>query len=244
MKKSHIYMLFLSFAVCFSLTACSSKSSQSTKENSPSNSVTAASIQKTEESDELSERLKQYKAFLQEEISSETKSDGSLFLRDFCNIAVPEKAGAEISYALFDMTGDGLPELHVLTDISYSVHTIQDNQLVTWYEGDRHCRPLNNGVILEKIESTGIHYGYYFLDDKGEMYLCVGFSCPPKGAKKGIDKYYFGTGGADAPDDYDDIEVSKKKWKELTKPFLAMSSDKIIWKHITDLLFIEKENVW
>lgn len=245
-------MLFLSLAVCFSLAACSSKSGQPTEENRPSNSVTAANIQKTEEpgagisdvqkteeADELSGRLKQYKAFLQDEISSETKSDGPCFLRDFCNWAVPGKAGTEISYALFDMTGDGLPELHVLTDISYSVHTIQDDQLITWYEGDRYCRPLNNGAILEKIESTGIHYGYYFLDGKGEMCLCVGFSCPPKGAKKGIYKYYFGTGGGDSPIDYDDIEVSKKEWKKLTKPFLAMSSDQIIWKHITDLNYLE-----
>ncbi len=239
MKKLHIYMLFLSFIVCFLLTACSSESSQLTKENSSSNSATAVNIQKTEEADELSERLKQYKAFLQDEISSETKSDGSWSLRDFCNMAVPGKAGTEISYALFDMTGDGLPELHVLTDISYSIHTIQDNQLITWYSGDRYCRPLNNGVILEKIESTGINYGYYFLDGEGEMYLCVGFARPPKGAKKGVYKYYFGTGGANSPHDYDDIEVSKKQWKKLTKPYLAMSSDKIIWKHITDLDYLE-----
>lgn len=234
MKKAHVLIIFLSFTVCLSLTACSSKSSQSQNENSSQNSVNTADVQKTDETDELSERLKQYKSFLQDEISSETKSDGPCYLSDFCNCVVPGKTKDGIRYALFDMTGDGLPELHVLTDISYSIHTIENDQLITWYEGDRYCRPLNNGVILEKIESTGIHYGYYFLDSKGEMILCVGFSRPPKGAKKNIYKYHFGTGGADSPYDFNDSVVSKKKWDKLTKPFLAMASDKIIWKNITN----------
>ena len=30
---------------------------------------------------------------------------------------------------MFDMTNDGIPELHVLTDISYSVHTVEGKKL-------------------------------------------------------------------------------------------------------------------
>lgn len=255
MKKAPILTIFLLFvvglavAVCLFLTVGPSKSSQSANEGDSSNSANTANVQKTEKpgadtsdtqkTDKLSERFKRYKAFLQDEISSETKSDGPMSLSDFCNVTVPGKPEAAISYALFDMTGDGQPELHVLTDISYSIHTIEDNQLITWFEGDRYCRPLNNGAILWAKGATGFHYGYYFLDGKGEMCLCVGFGCPPKGAKKGLYRYYFGTGGPNSPDDYDDINVSKKKWKKLTKPFLAMRSDKIIWKHITDLDFVE-----
>lgn len=255
MRKAPILTIFLLFvvslavAVCLWLTAGPSTSSDSPNESSPQNNVNADKMQKTEnpdadihgtqETDELSERLKLYKAFLQDEISSETKSDGPMSLSDFCNVTVPGKAESEISYALYDMTGDGQPELHVLTDISYSIHTTRDNQLITWYEGDRYCRPLNNGAILWAKGSTGYHYGYYFLDGQGEMRLCVGFGRPPKGAKKGLYRYYFGTGGPDSPDDYNDIDVSEKKWKKLTKPFLAMRSDKIIWKHITDLDFVE-----
>lgn len=154
-------------------------------------------------------------------------------------MAVPGKSGTEINYALYDMTGDGLPELHVSTDISFSIHTIEDNHLITWYSGDRYCRPLNNGAILEKIESTGTSYCYSFLDSKGEIVLNVGFAEPPKGAKRNIYAYYFGTGDGDT---LHDIEVSKREYKKLTKPFLAMKSDKIIWKHITDLDFSTDKN--
>ncbi len=51
---------------------------------------------------------------------------------------------------MFDMTNDGIPELHVLTDISYSVHTVEGKKLITWYEGDRYRRPLIIKLYLEK----------------------------------------------------------------------------------------------
>lgn len=35
----------------------------------------------------------------------------------------------------------------------------------------------------------------------------------------------------------EDIELSKNKWKKLKKPFLAIGSDKIVWKNINDLEF-------
>lgn len=226
MKKVHVLIIFL-FAVCPLLTACSLKNSQSQNENSLKNSVTAASKQKTDETDELSERLKQYKSFLQDEISSETKSDDSFYLSDFCNNVDPKETEDGISYALFDMTGDGLPELHVLTDISYSIHTIENNQLITWYEGDRYVRPLNNRAVLEIIEGNGTDYSYSVLDNKGEVVFFVGFAEPPKGSES---KYLFSTGG-------DDIELSKKDWDKLTKPILTIDSDKIIWEKINNLNF-------
>lgn len=223
MKKVHItsYLFFLTF--CFLMTACSLQNSQSPKENSLKKGEKIADVQKR---DELSEQLKQYKSFLQNGISSETKLDGSCYLRDFCNSVVPGEDDNGISYALFDMTGDGLPELHILTDVSYSVHTIENNQLITWYEGDRHNRPLNNRAILQKVESTGTHYAYIVLDSKGEEVFCIGFSEPP-GPKN---KYLFSTGD-------DDIELSKSDWDKLTKPFLTIGSNKIIWKNIKNLDF-------
>lgn len=234
MTKARFILISLSFAVCLSLTACAAKNNQNPEKNNRQDSIKTAGAQKTEKPGESDDPLKQYKAFLQDEISSETKSDGSWYFHDYCNIAVPGEDDKELRYALYDMTGDGLPELHVLTDISYSVHTIRNGQLTEWFGGDRHCRPLNNGAILEKLESTGIHYGYTFLDQQGNERLVVGFSSPPKGAKKGVYQYFFGTGDGD---DYHDITLSKKQWKKLTKPFLAMGDDQIIWKKANDLDF-------
>lgn len=224
MKNARVFTILLLFAVWSSLTACSLKSSQYPSKNGSQNSVNDVSIQKIDETDELSERLEQYKFFLQDKISSETKSDGALYLRDFCNVVVPEETKDGIRYALFDMTGDGLPELHVLTDISYSIHTIENNQLITWYEGDRYRRPLNNRAILEEVHN---YHGYIILDNKGEKVFSCAFV---KGGTK--DTNLFTTGG-----DY--IELSESDWDKLIKPFLAIGSDKIIWKNIDNLTFDE-----
>ena len=174
------------------------------------------------ETDELNEKLKLYKAFLQDEISSEDKEDNEFHsLRDYCNRVVPEEDG--IRYALFDMTGDEIPELHILTDISYSIHTIENNHLVEWFDGDRYCRPLNNRAILQKVELHNT--GYIVLDNKGQEVFYVWFG------KSGND-YRFSTGG-------DDVKLSKNQWKKLTKPFLTIGSDKIIWKDINNLDFLK-----
>lgn len=220
MKKNYVLIIFLSFIVFHLLTACSSKNSQSVKGNISQNNTAITDVQKTEETDELNERLKLYKAFLQNEISSEDKEDKEfLYLRDYCNRVVPEEDG--IRYALFDMTGDEIPELHILTDISYSIHAVEKNHLVEWFEGDRYCSPLNNRVILQKVELHNI--GYIFLDKKGEEVLCVWFG------KSGND-YRFSTGG-------EDIKLSRNQWEKLKKPFSAIGSDRIKWKNIDNLDF-------
>lgn len=221
MKRAHVLIILLSFAVWFSLTACSSKSSQYIAESISQSGINTTDAKEIAES---SARLKRFRSFLRDEISSESKTEGARYLRDFCNCVVPGETEDEIRYALFDMTGDGQPELHVLTDISYSIHTIESDQLITWYQGDRHNRPLNNRAILQKVESTGTHYAYVVLDSNGKEVFCVGFSSPP-GPKY---KYLFDTGG-------DEIELSKSDWDRLTEPMLSIGSDKIDWKDIKDL---------
>ena len=74
---------------------------------------------------------------------------------------------------MFDMTNDGIPELHVLTDISYSVHTVEGKKLITWYEGDRNRRPLNNKAILGKQNQVKQIMKYIVLDNKGEEVFLV-----------------------------------------------------------------------
>ena len=119
------------------------------------------------------------------------------------------------------MTNDGIPELHVLTDISYSVHTVDGKKLITWYEVYRYRRPLNNKAILGKTESSETYYEYIVLDNKGEEVFSCAF------AKNQRNICLFSNG-----EDY--IKLSKRKWEKLTSPFLSIGSDKINWKNIND----------
>ncbi len=229
MKKSYVIVILL-FAVCFFVTSCLSneniqkKSETNAATQRPEETETVAATKTPDETDELGAWLKQYKAYLQDRVPSEDKEDREFYyLRDACNMVVPGETKDGIQYALFDMTGDEMPELHVLTDISYEIHTIKNHHLVVWYGGDRYNRPLNNRMILWKGDSESAGESYIVLDSEGEDIFSCWFG------KNGND-YRFCTGD-------DDIKVSKKQWKKLRKPFLAIGSDKIIWKNIGDLDF-------
>ena len=219
MKKKYTVLILISFAmgVIFSLMLMlplAEKKLQKSISDDRNNTIT--------EMNELSDILRLYNLFLKNEVGSNNKKGESYFLKDYCNnFNKLDKTGNGVRYALFDMTNDGIPELHVLTDISYSVHTVEGKKLITWYEGDRYRRPLNNKAILGKTESSETYYEYIVLDNKGEE----GFSCAFAKNQRNICLFSNG-------EDY--IKLSKRKWEKLTSPFLSIGSDKINWKNIND----------
>jgi len=219
MKKKYTVLILISFAmgVIFSLMLMlplAEKKLQKSISDDRNNTIT--------EMNELSDILRLYNLFFKNEVGSNNKKGESYFLKDYCNnYNKLDKTGNGVRYALFDMTNDGIPELHVLTDISYSVHTVEGKKLITWYEGDRYRRPLNNKAILGKTESSETYYEYIVLDNKGEEVFSCAF------AKNQRNICLFSNG-----EDY--IKLSKRKWEKLTSPFLSIGSDKINWKNIND----------
>lgn len=219
MKKKYTVLILISFAmgVIFSLMLMlplAEKKLQKSISDDRNNTIT--------EMNELSDILRLYNLFLKNEVGSNNKKGESYFLKDYCNnFNKLDKTGNGVRYALFDMTNDGIPELHVLTDISYSVHTGEGKKLITWYEGDRYRRPLNNKAILGKTESSETYYEYIVLENKGEEVFSCAF------AKNQRNICLFSNG-----EDY--IKLSKRKWEKLTSPFLSIGSDKINWKNIND----------
>lgn len=219
MKKKYTVLILISFAmgVIFSLMLMlplAEKKLQKSISDDRNNTIT--------EMNELSDILRLDNLFLKNEVGSNNKKGESYFLKDYCNnFNKLDKTGNGVRYALFDMTNDGIPELHVLTDISYSVHTVEGKKLITWYEGDRYRRPLNNKAILGKTESSETYYEYIVLDNKGEEVFSCAF------AKNQRNICLFSNG-----EDY--IKLSKRKWEKLTSPFLSIGSDKINWKNIND----------
>lgn len=219
MKKKYILLLLISFTMgvissLMLMLPLTEKKSQKSISDDKNNTIA--------EMNELSDILKQYSLFLKNGVGSNNKKGEIYFLEDYCNnYNELDKTGNGVRYALFDMTNDEVPELHVLTDISYSVHTVEGKKLITWYEGDRYRRPLNNKAILGKTESSETYYEYIVLDNKGEEV----FSCAFAKNQKNI--YLFSNG-----EDY--IKLSKRKWEKLASPFLSIGSDEINWKNIND----------
>lgn len=154
-------------------------------------------------------------------------SDGVVTIKD-----ISLEPDLKTYYALFDMNGDGIPELHLRPVVggSYAVFTYLDGQIVLWHVGPDYESPLNNGAILYERDGaapTHINYYYLVLDSDGNEISKVYFS-----------KYHsVDESGLTESADYDvfifeDKEVSEDEWNSLTHEYLSNSSDLIVWNEL------------
>lgn len=262
MKHKHFLrntlFLLLSTIFVFSLNACGQSSSTTSttadtvpvsseliKVNSeqPSDSSSAQtsavepsannkeSSSKSNDSPASEEALAAYKKFLAGSMNAQDLkqeiSDGVVKIKD-----ISLEPDFKTYYALFDMNGDGIPELHLRPVVggSYLIFTYLDGQIVLWHSGPDYESPLNNGAILYERDGaapTHINYYYLVLDSNGNETSKVNFS-----------KYHsVDDSGKTESAEYDvfmmeDKEVSEEEWNSLTKDYLSNSSDLIVWKEI------------
>lgn len=237
MKHKHFLrntcILLFSTIILFSLNACA----QSTTTPAPTDTVPVSSelinMNSEQPSDNSSadDALAAYKKFLAGSINAQDLkheiSDGVIKIKD-----LSLEPDFKTYYALFDMNGDGIPELHLRPVVggSYLIFTYLDEQIVFWHTGPDYESPLNNGAILYERDGaapTHINYYYLVLDSNGNETMKVNFS-----------KYHsVDESGKTESADYDvfmmeDKEVSEEEWNSLTKDYLSNSSDLIVWKEI------------
>lgn len=262
MKHKHFLrntlFLLLSTIFVFSLDACGQSSSTTSttadtvpvsselikvnsEQPSDSSSAQTSAVELSSKSNESSsksndspaseEALAAYKKFLAGSINAQDLkqeiSDGVVKIKD-----ISLEPDFKTYYALFDMNGDGIPELHLRPVVggSYLIFTYLDGQIVLWHSGPDYESPLNNGAILYERDGaapTHINYYYLVLDSNGNETSKVNFS-----------KYHsVDESGKTESADYDvfmmeDKEVSEEEWNSLTKDYLSNSSDLIVWKEI------------
>lgn len=154
-------------------------------------------------------------------------SDGVVTIKD-----ISLEPDFKTYYAIFDMNGDGIPELHLRPVVggSYAVFTYLDGQVVLWHDGPDYESPLNNGAILyERNGAAPTHINYYYLvlDSHGNEISKVYFA-----------KYHsVNESNQTESTDYDvfmfeDKEVSQDEWNSLTSKYLTNSSGLIIWNEL------------
>ncbi|WP_349670777.1 hypothetical protein [Lacrimispora sp.] len=255
MKHKHFLrkplFLFLSTIFLSSLNACGQKSTTtlettdtlpasselikvSSEQPSDSSSAQISAVEpssKRNESSAYNEALAAYNNFLSGSMNAQDLkheiSDGVVKIKD-----ISLETDFKTYYALFDMNGDGIPELHLRPAVggSYLIFTYLDGQIVLWHSGPDYESPLNNGAILYQRDGaapTHINYYYLVLDSNGKETSKVNFS-----------KYHSVDESVKTEStDYDvfmmeDKEVSEEEWNSLTKDYLSNSSDIIVWKEI------------
>ena len=234
------FSLLLASVFVFALSACGQNcpiTPATTQESpTPNAMVTANSAQPSDSaslqtSNDVSpankDALAAYKNFLSGNINAQDSkheiTDGVVTIKDI------SEPGLKTYYALFDMNGDGIPELHLRPIVGggYAVFTYIDGQIVLWHDGPDYESPLNNRAILYERDGaapTHINYYYLVLDSDGNEVSKVYFS-----------KYHStDQSGSAESTDYDvfmfeDKKVSKEEWNSLTHKYLLISSDLIIW---------------
>ena len=122
-------------------------------------------------------------------------------------------------YAMFDMNGDGIPELHIRSVSFYEIFTYKEEALISWSGFMSRSAPLNNGAVLT-VRHGGANstttYFYQEFDFNGNERMRVDFDSAE--SNEGIPVYFF-----------ENTEVSKKEWDALTEKYLSIGSDKIEW---------------
>lgn len=255
MKHKHFLrntlFLLLSTIFLFSLYACGQSSSTTSaiadtvpvsselikvnsEQPSDSSSAQTSAVEpsaKSNDSPAFEEALAAYKKFLAGSMNAQDLkqeiSDGVVKIKD-----ISLEPDFKTYYAIFDMNGDGIPELHLRPVVggSYLIFTYLDGQIVLWHSGPDYESPLNNGAILYERDGaapTHINYYYLVLDSNGNETSKVNFS-----------KYHsVDDSGKTESAEYDvfmmeDKEVSEEEWNSLTKDYLSNSSDLIVWKEI------------
>lgn len=241
--RKTLYLLLSSISL-FALNACGQNSTStpaaSEASPAPSEMVTANPDQPSDsgspqtsgdESSANNDALAAYNNFLAGSINAQDLkheiSDGVVTIKD-----ISLEPDLKTYYALFDMNGDGISELHLRPIVggSYAIFTYLDGQIVLWHDGPDYETPLNNGAILYERDGaapTHINYYYLVLDSAGKEISKVNFS-----------KYHsVDESGLTESTDYDvfmieDKEVSEDEWNSLTNEYLSHSSDLIIWNEL------------
>lgn len=248
--KKNLYVLLTSVFL-FTLNACgqNSISTPTTTDASPTPSVMVTanpdqhpdngspqisddeSSANKDESFAYNDALAAYDNFLAGTISAHDLkheiSDGVVTIKD-----ISLEPDLKTYYALFDMNGDGIPELHLRPIVggSYAIFTYLNGKIVLWHDGPDYESPLNNGAILYERDGaapTHINYYYLVLDSDGNEISKVYFS-----------KYHsVDESGLTESTDYDvfifeDKEISEDEWNSLTNEYLSNSSDLIVWNEL------------
>lgn len=181
--------------------------------------------------------LQAYEEFLRgERLASPGRTHGNpIWLYEVDTFFDPDKPDTYSldgsQYALFDMNGDGIPELHVRSGMYYCIFTYYADNLSVWYHGRDWCRPTDDGAILltrQGAAPTRWEYAYEVLDFWGNTALYIEFQKvqfhEDNRLGYGEEEVYF----------FQDVQVTKEQWNALTEPYLSAASNNIQWLALTN----------
>lgn len=240
----NLLSLLIVIVVVITLASCSQNDNNSSTSLSPSNTNLSITVSPTNSAkpakqylttdsskgDAYNVAIEAYNEFLsgptqEVNIFEENEKNGlsykininaqDLNIKDMTTVKIV--TGIDIdSYALFDINGDGIPEL-----ITYSsfvnIFSYQNGQVVSLYNSinlqDGEVSILSNGAIFTAHDTTGTEYDYVTFDKNATMtdiyFAQINLSQTEIG-------YYFGDANK---------QVSKTEWNKLTEKYFSASKN-------------------
>ncbi len=105
--------------------------------------------------------------------------------RNAGNVAVKdivETSGGEAKYLVFDVSGDGVPELHIQSNKAYYIFSYQQNRLFVWfkeydhYGSSGHYDVLESGEVVRSIyQDDREYYLYWRIQPSAEVIVDFSF---------------------------------------------------------------------
>ncbi len=155
-----------------------------------------------DKSDAYNKALAAYNDFLCGKIAAKNESNKPFYVTDLMTITYESGIGF---FLLYDVNGDKIPELHT-RGLTHRVLSYVENEIVTWYDTMDRVDILENGAIMP------YHWSH------GDTYQVITFAADGTTSVISFEN-------ADYVDDgytrffFDDREVTKEKWDELTKEY-------------------------
>ena len=200
-------------AVCFLTDPLDKKPDDTTQQTDPSDAT--GNTDPSDGIDSLTEK------FLKGQISATNKDGEKVSIQNYLR-------GDYNKYALYDMSGDAVPELIIKTGEGLTIFSVKEQALTVWYHGTIYEKPLNNRAIFYERPGGAPEntiYQYIVLDHNGEELQRTAFAEyygyiePGFADLFGSNEAYFINGE----------QVSKTAYEDLYKSF-NLSDDAIVWK--------------
>lgn len=154
--------------------------------------------------------------------------DGSLWAGRHSIWQITSDSVEQTEYALFDMDGDGIPELHIRPTIGsgYAIYRYQDGDVVLWHLNVAYCHPLNNGALLyvrRGVAPEHTNYIYITLDADGKEVFTEYFAIYDLTSEEEP------SSTSECIYTVDNQEVSEEEWNSVAEKYLAIGADDITW---------------
>lgn len=221
MKKFTALFLLLVFMLC----GCNQPkdNNNSSSDNQQSNTNNSSTKIEISTGNEAVDKL--FGEFLSGEKSAVDKDGHTITINEYLDTTTENTYQ---KYAIYDMSGDNIPELIIKTPRAFDIFMIKNNAVTLWHSGAWYCKPLNNMAILyERPGGVPNHtdYQYYKLGPNGEEIEKITFSIYSGTEVSGVkyeETYYV-----------NDEKATKELYDSTANPILALSDDNIVWKDLT-----------